>query len=75
MACLVSGSSPYENGIIGQRWLNRTTLQPIICVDDNNYAGQFTLEKSSPAHLAVSTITDELKVATEGRAVVYAVAP
>lgn len=75
VACLVSGSSPYENGIIGQRWLNRTTLQPIICVDDNNYAGQFTLEKSSPAHLAVSTITDELKVATEGRALVYAVAP
>ncbi len=75
IACLVSGSSPYENGIIGQRWLNRTSLQPTGCVDDSRYEGQFTLEKSSPVNLAVSTLSDELKVATEGRALVYAVAP
>lgn len=64
VACLVSGASPYENGIVGERWLNRSTLQPVRCVSDG-----------TPAHLAVSTIADELKVATEGKSLVYSVSP
>lgn len=75
VACLMSGATPYENGIVGMRWLNRSTLQPIGAVDDKAYAGHFTDEKVSPASLTVSTITDELKVATGGKALVYAIAP
>lgn len=75
VACLMTGATPYENGIVAQRWLNRSSLQVIECVDDPKYAGHFTNEKTSPVNLAVSTITDELKVATEGRALIYAIAP
>ncbi|MBQ8968297.1 MAG: alkaline phosphatase family protein [Bacteroidaceae bacterium] len=75
VACLMSGTVPYENGIVAERWLDRSTLQPVGCVDDPTYAGHNTSEHTSPANLAVSTITDELKVSTEGRAMVYAVAP
>ena len=75
VACLMSGTVPYENGIVAERWMDRNTLQPVYCVDDKRYTGYLTGEQSSPQYLAVSTITDELKVATEGKALVYAVSP
>ena len=75
VASFVTGSVPYEHGIVGQRWLNRQSLQPVGCVEDAAYAGLQTAAKVAPTNLAVSTIADELKVATEGRALVYAVAP
>jgi len=75
IASLMSGTVPYENGIVGERWLDRSTLQPIYCVEDKRYAGNLTNEKSSAANLGVSTITDELKVSTQGKGIVYAIAP
>lgn len=75
MACLMTGTSPYANGIVGDRWLDRQTLQPVFCVDDNTYPGILTDENSSPKHLAVSTISDELKVSSEGKSLVYSIAP
>ena len=75
VASLMTGATPYEHGIVGQRWLNRATLQPVGCADDNTCTGHFTNEKLSPANLAVTTISDELKVSTEGKGLVYAVAP
>lgn len=75
IACFMSGTSPYENGIVGERWLDRQTLSPVYCVDDKEFQGQQTTAASSPQHLGVSTITDELKVATEGNGLVYAIAP
>lgn len=75
VACLMSGTSPYENGIVGERWLDRQTLTPLYCVDDKEFQGQSTKDASSARNLGVSTITDELKVATEGLGLVYAIAP
>ena len=75
VAALMSGATPYENGIVGERWLNRSTLHPVTCVADKEHTGHFTQEQVSPVNLAVTTITDELKVATEGKALVYSVAP
>lgn len=75
MACLMTGTSPYANGIVGDRWLDRQTLRPVFCVDDETYPGILTDEKSSPKHLAVSTIGDELKVSSEGKSLVYSIAP
>ncbi len=75
MACLMSGTVPYENGIVAQQWLSRETLQPVFCVDDKQYPGHGTAEFSSPQHLLVSTLTDELKVSTEGRALAYSLSP
>ena len=75
MACLMTGTSPYVNGIVGTHWLDRQTLLPVFCVDDDIYPGIHTDEKSSPKHLAVSTIGDELKVSSEGKSIVYSIAP
>lgn len=75
VACVATGTVPYDNGIVGQRWMDRKTLRPAYCVDDPACQGWLTSEKYSPVSLNVSTITDELKVATGGRALVYSVAP
>jgi len=75
MACLMTGAMPYENGIVGERWLDRNTLQPTGSTDDYQQTGYFTNEKASPLNLGVSTISDELKVSTHGNALVYAIAP
>ncbi len=64
VACLASGATPYENGIVGERWLSRQNLQPQYCVGEG-----------TPASLAVSTLSDELKLSNDGRALVYSVAP
>lgn len=75
VAALVTGTTPYYNSIIGARWLNRETLRPVYCVDDNKHTGLQTKEKSSPRNLVSSTIGDELKVSTNGKAIVYSIAP
>lgn len=74
-ACLHSGASPYDNGIPAERWLDRQSLRPMYCVDDKNYAGHHTTEHSSPVHLSVSTLGDELKMATEGKGIVISISP
>ncbi len=74
-ATFATGTTPYNHGIVGLRWLDRETLRPVFCVDDSRYAGLQTADKSAPAFLGVSTFGDELKVATEGKALVYAVSP
>ncbi len=74
-AAITSGVTPYYNNIAGQRWLNRETLRPIGCVDDAKYTGLNTGETASPNKLSTSTIGDELKVCTGGKAIVYAIAP
>ena len=75
VAAIATGTTPYYNSIIGARWLDKETLRPVFCVDDSKYGGYLTQDCSSPKNLGTSTIGDELKVATNGGAVVYAVAP
>ena len=47
---------------------------PVNCVDDNSYEGIFTKEGASPKNIITTTINDELKIATEGDAIVYSIA-
>ncbi len=75
IATLATGAVPYDNGIIDRLWFNRNTLRPEYCVADDTVSGLETAEKLSPRNLGVSTIGDELKVATEGKAAVYSFAP
>lgn len=74
-ATIASGTSPCDHGIVGMKWLNRATLRPIFCIDDPEQKGVGTQSAFSPRFVQVSTIGDELKVATEGAAKVYAIAP
>ena len=74
-ATFVCGTTPYNHGIVGRQWMNRETLRPVFCVDDSHYAGLQTSDASAPSYLGVSTLSDELKVATTGKALVYGLAP
>ena len=68
ISTLFTGTVPFNHGIVGEQWLDRATLRPVYCVDD--YEHGFT-----PSNLAVTTLTDELKLATSGRSLVYSFAP
>ena len=70
ISSVVTGVSPYYHSIVGQQWLNRETLRPVVCTDDPK---QNTTD--NPSQILVSTIGDELKVATEGQARIFAIAP
>lgn len=75
ISAVMTGTTPYYNNIIGGRWLNRETLRPVLCISDNKYPGLLTNETAAPTSLMTSTITDELKVATNDKAVIFAIAP
>ena len=75
IATLATGTVPYDHGIIDLHWLSRNTLRPTYCVDDPSQHGLNTAVPLSPRNLGVSTVGDELKVATRGQALVYAFAP
>ena len=55
------------HGIIANRWLDRNTLRPVFSVDDSKHF-------ASPHRLTTSTVGDELKVSTQGSAIVWSVA-
>ncbi|MBQ8866762.1 MAG: alkaline phosphatase family protein [Bacteroidaceae bacterium] len=74
-ASLYSGTSPFKNGIVAAQWLDRSSLRPVNCVDDRDFIGFYTEECTSPKQLLVSTLTDELEIATRGESMVYAIAP
>ena len=67
IASLVTGSIPYYNNITGTEWLDRNTLRPCHTLSDNDYG-------YSPQQLGTSTLADELKIATNGTAKVFAFA-
>ena len=75
VATLYAGATPYYNGIIANEWLNRDNLRVTASTDDKEFMGMYTAENTSPHKLVVSTIADELKMATQGRALVYAISP
>ena len=75
VAAIATGALPHLNGIVGDSWLDRSTLRVINCVDDTQYMGIYTSEYTSPARLKVSTLSDELMIATQGVAEVYSISP
>lgn len=59
ISSVVTGTTPFYHTIIGEQWIDRNTLRPV---------------SPTTADLAVSTIGDELKMATEGQGKVCAIA-
>lgn len=70
ISTILTGTVPYYHSIVGQSWINRETLRPQYCTEDNRQNGIV-----GPHHLAVSTLGDEMKVASSGKAMVFAIAP
>lgn len=74
IASIATGTSPSNNGITGFRWLDKNSLVQVNCVDDNDYKGIYTNERTSPKNIATTTVNDELKIASDGVAIVYSIA-
>ena len=59
ISSVVTGTSPFYHTITGDKWLDRQSLQTVA---------------ATPDEIAVSTLADELKIATKGAGKVCAVA-
>ena len=68
IASIYTGTVPYYHGITAYEWLDKETLRPQNCVRDQKIG-------YSPQFLGTSTLSDELKMATNGVAKVFAFAP
>lgn len=72
---LFTGANPSYHGIIGEKKFILGESREISSLADDNYAGNFTAERYSPLPIKVSTIADELKIASGGQSDVFAFAP
>ncbi len=74
IASINTGTTPCYNGIVGEQWFDRSSLRPTSCADDNNYNGLLTQETASAQNITTTTLSDELKIGTKGKAFVYSIA-
>ncbi|MFT6748554.1 MAG: putative AlkP superfamily pyrophosphatase or phosphodiesterase, partial [Flavobacterium sp.] len=67
-AAIFTGATPSVNGIVGNDWFNKRTGQNMYCTDDLSVLtlGNGTKDEGemSPKNLLSTTITDELRLAT-----------
>lgn len=75
IAALSTGTNPYVNGIVGERWLDRKTLRTISCVEDKQYQGVYAIAPFAPTKLKAITTTDEMKRASRGKSIICSIAP
>lgn len=74
-ATILTGSDAALNGIVGNDWYDRVTGKQVYCVEDaasKTVGGESA--PMSPKNLLVTTIGDELKMATNGKAKVVGIA-
>ena len=75
MATLFTGAYPNVNGIIANTFFNTANLRTESIMHDLKYMGNYTGLTVSPNRILSSTLTDELKVASNGLSRIYAIAP
>ncbi len=75
MATLYTGSYPYHHGIVANKKYDFESKREVSILYDASYIGNYTSENLSPLALLGSTIGDELKMASDGKSDVYAIAP
>jgi predicted AlkP superfamily pyrophosphatase or phosphodiesterase len=67
-ASIYTGTTPATHGIVGNEWFSRTTGKEMYCTDDPGVktVGNGTVEEGamSPKNLQSTTITDEVRMAT-----------
>ena len=70
-ASIYTGTTPATHGIVGNEWFNRATGKEMYCTDDTDVktVGDGTDKEGamSPKNLLSTTITDELRMATNFR--------
>lgn len=73
-AALVTATTPFYNGIPSSEWVSRKTARPISCIADNVSLLTPRGNDPVPTNLLVSTVGDQLKIATNQAAKVVGVA-
>lgn len=66
-ACIYSGTTPSVNGIINNEWYDRNQRATVYCVGDTTVKSVGTTSisgKMSPRNLLTTTVTDELRLAS-----------
>ena len=74
-ATVMTGASPALSGVSSEVNFNRQHFRPTYTYADASVLGNYTGTGYSPADLRVTTISDELRIASGGTNVVYSVAP
>ncbi|MBK7406287.1 MAG: alkaline phosphatase family protein [Phycisphaerales bacterium] len=72
-AVILTGAHPYKSGIVGNEWWDTRERHSVYCVDDPRFevvgAGPGSRARPmGPGNLQATTVGDELKLATAGRA-------
>lgn len=75
IAGIHTGTYPNRHGITGNTVFDREKKHQVSILQDKNFLGNYTSEHLSPINLLSGTIGDELRIATDGRSRVYAIAP
>ncbi len=75
-ASVFTGTTPAIHGIIGNSWYDKTIEREVYCVGDDRYlpvgGSAESQGKMSPHRLLTTTVSDELKIATQKRSKVIA---
>ncbi|GAB4050166.1 alkaline phosphatase PafA [Spirosoma litoris] len=77
-AAVYTGSLPAINGIIGNEWYDSFAQNSVYCVEDNTVqtvgSTNASVGRMSPRNLLTSTVTDQLRIATQFRSKTIGVA-
>lgn len=77
-SAVYTGSLPAINGIVGNDWYDSQAGKTVYCTDDSTVAtvgsNNGAVGKMSPKNLLVSTVTDQLRIATNFRSKTIGVA-
>ncbi len=75
-ATIYTGSVPAIHGIAANDWVDKETGRFVYCAEDktvHTIGGSRKAGRMSPANMYTTSITDELKIATQGKAKVYGI--
>ncbi|WP_340063512.1 alkaline phosphatase PafA [Ascidiimonas aurantiaca] len=76
-ASVYTGTTPANHGIIGNNWFDKGTGKMVYCAEDESYnsvGSSSEAGKMSPSRMMTTTVTDELRLATQKRAKVIGIA-
>jgi predicted AlkP superfamily pyrophosphatase or phosphodiesterase len=77
-ASVYTGSVPAINGVVGNEWFDVIAKQEVYCVEDSTVktvgSSNTSVGKMSPKNLLTSTVTDQLRIATNFRSKTIGVA-
>jgi predicted AlkP superfamily pyrophosphatase or phosphodiesterase len=75
--CIYTGSVPAINGMVGNDWYDKELEKQVYCTDDDNVqtvGSKTTAGQMSPKNMLTTTVTDELRLATNFKSKVIGIA-